>query len=263
MPTARLDAPWGLVALLVLGSSGCTSESRPASGRNELPNARPVPSREMGPVERGHPQSIVDMGIVEDTDMGIRPPDLGPPPPDLGPLPPAASRPLQFKRFDQLREELGRILDLPAASVCVELGRYSCTDDAHRVVLGGAKAIGANIYWGDSVPGPTTPVAFERVVLSACAQRAQLEVEMPPDNRAFLVAAELVDGGLDPRSTGAMEAVHRLFRGGLLREANSVELEAAVQIYDEISAVNRLDPAMTWFQAICAGVLSSTEFAFY
>ena len=260
---ARLDVVKGrLSGCLLLLMVACKSESQssPSTGPEV---AAPVPAtRDMGPDRREPREDPKDMGLPP-PDAGVPDPDLGPPPPDLGPPPPAAARPLQFKKFDQLREELARILELEAESVCRELGRYSCTDEAHRVVLGGAKAIEGNIYWGDPSPGPTTPIAFERVVLAACRRRAELEVASVRESRAFFEVVEVEHGTLDPEDPKVTSAMQQLYRRGLLRDPTPAEVEAMEALYADIEAVNQLDPAMTWFQAVCAGVLSSTEFAFY
>jgi len=249
------------VALLLL-MAACKSESAPSPDGPEGSSVRVPATRDMGPA-RGEAPQAEDMGQAPAPDAGFETPDLGPPPPDLGPPPPAASRPLQFKKFDQLREELARVLELDGSSVCTELGRFSCTDEAHRVVLGGAKAIGGNIYWGDPSPGPTTPVAFERVVLAACRRRAELEVSGVAESRAFFEVVNVEEGALDPRHPQARSAMRKLYRRALLRDPTAAEVEAMDALYDEIAAVNELDPGMTWFQTVCAGVLSSTEFAFY
>lgn len=254
---ASRDPSVGAVALglafgLGLVAAGCTEAARPgAADRAPLgqPDAAPppLPPRDAGgPVPDAGPARTDAGGVVSAADLG--PADAGSP--DAGPVGPVSPRLLQFKKFDQIEHGLARILDLELDEVCVELGRYPCTREAHRVVLGGSKGHLANIYTGDPDPGPTTPLAAERVVLAACGLRVERDRGLKAD--AILADADRVHAFED-----AEPGLERLYHRALLRPITERERAAFSAAFDDAA------DADTFLRAACAGVLTATEFLLY
>jgi hypothetical protein len=82
---------------------------------------------------------------------------------------------LQWKRNAALQRDLMRALELPEDGVCNELGRGSCTREIHHISLGGADPLSIGLY--EPLPDTlvSTPIVLDRVVMSACANRATLD----------------------------------------------------------------------------------------
>lgn len=183
------------------------------------------------------------------------------PTPDAGPAETRA--PLRMKKYDQLEAELTRILDLEPGQLCREVDGPPCASEVHRLVLGGADALHANVYDPDPEPGPTTPLAWDRVVLATCRNRVQADLKT--EGRAGLFRAVSVDdaGRIDPNSPAVQLALETLARRAWLRDLTDAERTALTDAYAEFESDGRPDPAVRWGASVCAAVLSSREFVFY
>lgn len=180
------------------------------------------------------------------------------PPPTTEPVPTA---PLRMKKFDQLQAELVRVLRAEPQHLCQELDSVFCASEAHRLVLGGPDAYGAQVYEADPNPGPTTPLAFERTVLATCRRRVEADLKQDGVGGLFR-AVELDEGeGLDPESPAVRLAIQTLYRRALLREPTQGELERITAAYGAFESGP--EPAVRWGSSVCAAVLSSREFVFY
>jgi hypothetical protein len=82
---------------------------------------------------------------------------------------------LQWKRNAALQRDLMRALELPEDGVCNELGRGSCTREIHHIALGAADPLRIGLY--EPLPDTlvSTPIVLDRVVMSACVNRADLD----------------------------------------------------------------------------------------
>lgn len=199
-------------------------------------------------------------------DATAPPPDAGPPdavaPPDSGEPVASPARRLRFKRFDQLRLELQRVLSLPEGEVCNELDRFGCAEEVHRVALGGTDPYFANVYVPAAEPPLNAPLAWERVALTACAERVDRDVA-DPDAAAWLVDVELdPQGQIDPSAPPVTAAVRSLYREALSREPSVEELQAWRDAYVDLES-SELAPARAWARLVCGAVLTSAEFVFY
>ena len=119
---------------------------------------------------------------------------------------------LQWKRNVALERDLMRALELEQDQVCMEQGRDSCTRAVHHIALGGSDALTIGLY--EPLPDTlvSTPVVFDRVVLSACANRATL------DAAGDAVVFEDVDLGGKAPEAGSEEVAKVI--GSLYRRAS-------------------------------------------
>lgn len=228
-----------------------------------------------GPATSGAVDATPDAGVLtpppppdastEPADAGVAPADAEPP--EVGPSPdarPPAARVasnLRFKRFDQLRLELQRVLALEADEVCQELDRFDCTHDVHRVALGGSDPYLANVYARAAQPPLNAPLAWERVVLTACAERVDRDLA-EPEAASWLKEIEIdAAGQLDPASAAVVTAVRTLYREALLRDPAEAELDAWRSAYADLE--NEAAPGRSWARLVCGAVLTSAEFVFH
>ncbi len=169
---------------------------------------------------------------------------------------------LRFKRYDQLKLELQRVLGLEASEVCNELDRFDCAGDVHRVALGGAKPYLTNVYEMAKEPPLPAPLAWERVVLTACAERVDRDLAAPAE-AAWLTGLQVDgDGALDAESDAVGLAIDTLYKRALLREPTETERQEWRDNVLTVAATGE-DSGRRWARILCAAVLSSTEFVVY
>lgn len=210
------------------------------------------------------PQDAIDAGVATDasTNQDAGPPDSGAV--DVGPVFAISSKAnLRMKSNLRLRNDLAQSLGLTPDQVCKELGQYSCTDFVHAVALGGVEPYTLGLNEPQSHTTLTTPIAVERVVLSACTRRAidDLGSATPVIWRDLGVTAE---GRLaDPGTAGVAASITRLYQRGLLREPKAREIEHLTQLYRDLEADGGANPARDWATLSCFSVLTSLEALFY
>lgn len=81
---------------------------------------------------------------------------------------------LQWKRYATFESDLAAALELTPEQLCSEFGTEPCIRGVHLGPLGGHD-IRTGLLESPSEPLITTPTVVERVVLSACLARAELE----------------------------------------------------------------------------------------
>ena len=130
---------------------------------------------------------------------------------------------LVWKRYRALESGLMTGLSLTKDQVCTELGTNSCIDKVHLTVLGGNEPYQNGQYERAQNPSVLTAVAVDRVVLSACGKRLELDRAAGAGAQVFkffaLGAAKPND---DQVKQQAIELYHRL----LAREPEAAELQA-------------------------------------
>jgi hypothetical protein len=170
---------------------------------------------------------------------------------------------LRFKGPERLTLDLAQALELPAASVCNELGAYPCVG-VHGVALGGVDPYAHSVYETAPVTGATAPLAVERTVLSACNARIQKDVTAPASAVVFKDVALTADGKLvDAASPAVATAVTQLVRRAWLRDPTQDERAALVGLATDVAATGTATPGVAWMQAACLAVFSSAEAVFY
>lgn len=153
-----------------------------------------------------------------------------------------------------LARDLEQSLDLPRAELCQELGSHDCFE-AHNVLLGGVEPYELRI---DEPLGPTVaaPLAVDRIVLSACGERAARDFADPAGAVLFAEVA----GPAAPDDEARAAVARRLYERLLARPATSAEIDALVGFHAELGAGAQ---PRDWAQLTCYAVATTTEFLFY
>ena len=166
------------------------------------------------------------------------------------------------RRAIQIRDMLAKALTLHPQALCLELGKLPCADVVHRVSLGGVNAYANSQYKTTDDISITAPISFDRIVLSACLQRAQIDlsntkigviykdVSLTPDGR--LVDDEAINSSID-----------NLYKRALTRLPTDTERQAVRDLYKDIYAKEPVGAARNWMVLACYSVLTSAEAAFY
>jgi hypothetical protein len=179
--------------------------------------------------------------------------------PDLPPTSNNAA--LKLKAGLRFRNDVAQALDLDPM-FCSELGIADCSA-VHFIILGGADAFGSGLYQPLPETTATSPLAFDRIAISGCLQRAALDLDSPDAASIFVGLAVDADGGMDPASPAAAAAVERLYRKGLSRNPTAAEAKAVLDMYDAIEEQGSPAPARDWAALGCFAVLTSMENVFY
>lgn len=167
---------------------------------------------------------------------------------------------LQWKRAAAVERDLMRALELTSEQLCLEVGTAPCVSQVHLVSLGGHDPYGLGLYESLDAPLATTPIALDRVALSGCAARADLD--------AALGEAAIVFKGLDltkdapaaddPKVAAMLtELYHRL----LARDPIADELAALAELTvdDDGERIGGRDFAVL----ACYAIATTTEFLFF
>jgi hypothetical protein len=184
---------------------------------------------------------------------------------DMGPPPFAISGKgvVRFKRNIRLTTDFAIALGLPFDTFCQELGQYSCTLLVHPLALGGTDPYNSGLYEPLPFTGATSPIVIDRVALNGCLQRVTADLADP--STALIYKGITVDGAgkMDPTQQPVADAVTQLYQRIMLRNPTSAETEHLRQLYRDIEATGKPQPAQNWMTLSCFSVLSSVESVFY
>jgi hypothetical protein len=168
---------------------------------------------------------------------------------------------VQWKRAAAVEADLMRALDLKSDELCKELGSKDCIRDVHLVPMGGNEPYVSGLMKPSVEPLATSPAVVDRVLLSACSKRADLDAEAKGNAKVFtkLKFDKPLPAADDPavRDT-VVELYHRL----LSREPAAKEVSLVAALADKPSDADALSPHD--FAALaCFSIGSTTEFLFY
>ncbi len=166
------------------------------------------------------------------------------------------------KRADLLRNSLAKVLVLHPQGMCLELGRLPCADLVHKVSLGGMNAYGNAQYRYPEHVSVSSSMSLDRLVMSACIQRAQMDLINPAQGIIFKGIELSVDGRL-VKSAAVAQSIQTLYQRAFLRDATESEQESLLQFYESIYAEQPIGAARNWMVLSCYAVLTSVEAAFY
>lgn len=173
-------------------------------------------------------------------------------------LAPASTRAhLVWKRAHAVEQDLARALALEPEELCTELATISCTRSAHLISLGGHNPYTKGIFEPVAEPLVTTPLALDRVVLSACGER----VERDRSGEAELFSALDLDGEAPSADEPAFgETVEALYRRLLARDPLTEELAVLAELLvdDDGEPVS----ASRFAHLACFIIATTTEFSF-
>lgn len=172
---------------------------------------------------------------------------------------------LLWKRYRAFEQGLVQALLVETAELCKELGRFSCVDNVHLVVLGGNDPFERGLHEPVKAPSATTPLAVERVVWSACraaveadASRAlpRVFLDLPLDNDFDPLDLD------DPNQRFAVEdTITNLYRRIHARDPLENErVHLRELVYDD--AGQALLPR-EFALSVCFAIASTTENLFY
>ena len=168
---------------------------------------------------------------------------------------------VKLKTALRFRADVSRSLQIPELEVCRELGFLDCAG-LHQVVMGEADPYLSALYEPVPATSATSPLAYERVAVSACAQRVDADLS----SAAPLLFKGLdVSGGAvaDPNGPAMAESIRELYRRTLSREASDHEVATLTGAYASIAAADPTTPARSWALASCVAVTTSLENVFY
>lgn len=167
---------------------------------------------------------------------------------------------VQWKRAAAVERDLMRALELSSDQLCREVGVAPCVTQVHLVALGGHDPYGLGLYESLAAPLATTPIALDRVALSGCAARADLDRDAGNAAVVFTAfdLAAATPAADDPQVAAMVtELYHRL----LARDPLATEIEALGELtIDEAGEpVGGRDFAVL----ACYAIATTTEFLFF
>lgn len=164
---------------------------------------------------------------------------------------------LLWKRDHALEGDLARALELPPEELCLELGERSCIDEVHRSSLGGHDPFEQGLYVPLAAPLVTSPLALDRVVQAACAERIARDTLEAP---VVFTALNLTGAAPAADDEAYAETVRTLYRRLLTRNPEPAELRALEALLEDEEG-DRVD-ASTFALSACFAIGTTTEFVF-
>jgi hypothetical protein len=199
------------------------------------------------------PNIIEDAGVSQQPDSTI--------PPDQFAI--SSHALVRFKRVYRIQQSLARALDLSPDSVCIEANGDSCFK-LHEIGLGGVAPYSLAIYDPSENTGVSTPIIVDRIILSACRNRVDLDFATSSSALIFGSLDLDADGGLEsPESASSKASIGLLYQRLLSRDASDTEIEQLVKFYAEVEAESSNTKARDWALLSCYMVASSLEWLFY
>jgi hypothetical protein len=165
---------------------------------------------------------------------------------------------LQWKRYAALEADLVQALDLPADQICTEFGLEPCIDTVHLAPLGGNEPFKSGLLEPTAEPLATTPAVIDRLLLSACGRRTELDRA----GAAKVFKGLALDGDAPAPSDGRVQRiVTDLYHRFLARDPSAEEISAVAALVrdDDGHAV----PAAQFATLSCFAVGTTTEFLFF
>jgi hypothetical protein len=182
----------------------------------------------------------------------------------------ALNNSITYKNYRIIENDISRILELPKDKLCVEEviideieREVSCLEKAHSLSLKGTNPYDLGVYKAAYTSAPTSPIAMERVALSACYERMHRDLVM---GEAVLFANLPLTSNYelyDPAHESVALVITKLANDAWLRNPDQEEIDGFIQLYNDIKALQSPNPAKEWAQLTCYVVLTSIEFLLY
>jgi hypothetical protein len=168
---------------------------------------------------------------------------------------PSSKARVKFKGAQRYGRDLADALSLDRAQLCQELAEYDCFD-VHNIALGGVDPYDAAVFEPLQTFGVASPIAADRIALTACGERSEIDFAQPGTSVIFQnVAGGSADG--DSLRSDARRLYLRILR----REPEDTELDALAEFHGEIPDGPNHD--QTWAHMSCFAVATSLESLFY
>lgn len=166
------------------------------------------------------------------------------------PLPPASPKALvKFKSAERLQRELGRVLKISPEEVCKELGKFDCFGIHAASLLEADPSAGLFEPLAESTV--TSPVAVDRIVLSACV--------FATDRAAKRALGD--EPPIDPDGSTFMQSVSDRYAEAMGRLPREEELAAHRELAVSITKSGGTPREVRILS--CYATLTSLEFLFY
>ncbi len=163
---------------------------------------------------------------------------------------------LLWKRDHAIEQDLTRALELAPEELCLELGSRPCISEVHRASLGGHDPFEQGLYEPLATPLVTSPLALDRVVQAACAERVRRDAADPQ-----VFAALDLDGEAPARDSEAyVKTVETLYRRLLTRDPLPAEQDLLAEL--RVDADGKTVSAATFAVQACFAIGTTTEFIF-
>lgn len=162
---------------------------------------------------------------------------------------------VRFKGLTRLQNDLSQALSLPSQELCTELGTSACAD-VHRIALGGVMPYTRGIHEPLALRSVSNAAAVDRLVISACARRAELDFSgaSPPVLFGDLVGGSFADAE-------AERAAHKLYNA-LLRRDETPEERAEIVTFISQQKAKGTSPQDA-AALVCYALGTSVEALFY
>lgn len=144
---------------------------------------------------------------------------------------------LVWKRYRAFENGLVKGLSLDKKDFCKELGKESCIDKVHLTVLGGNEPYESGQYERAQAPTALTAVAVDRIVLTACSKRLELDRQAAA---AAVVFKHFPLTGAGPDAKALEAQTTELYRRILARDPEAKELAAVEAIRAQNLAADKL-----------------------
>lgn len=166
---------------------------------------------------------------------------------------------IRYKPQDVLMADYQTALSLDSASLCSEQDGTDCFSE-HKVALGALDAYKLGIYQRSDTATGTAAIAVERIALSGCLKRLQLDLNAGASAVLFKGLQFNQNGTLvDPHGSSTKNFITALFQTLIQRNPSSTDTTALLGLYDQIAALNQANPGTVWAWMSCYAVLTSAE----
>lgn len=167
---------------------------------------------------------------------------------------------LQWKRYAAFENDLAAALALPKDAICKELGGVNCIRGVHLSPLGGHDPFKSGLLEPSGEPLATTPTVVERIVLSACSARAELEGSGKEKAQVF-TGIDLKGAAPAPTDASTLALVTNLYRRLLARDPDAEESQIVAGL--ALDAEGKPVPALSFVKSACFAIGTSSEFLFF
>jgi hypothetical protein len=167
---------------------------------------------------------------------------------------------LQWKRYGAFEADLAAALELAPDALCSEFGKESCIRAVHLVPLGGHEPFDTGMLAAAPEPLATTPTVVDRIVLSACGNRVDLDLAAGAEAKVFK-HFPLSGAAPAPASEAAHALVNDLYRRLLGRNGSEGEVETVAGL--ALGADGQPAPAAQFARLACFTIGGSAEFLFF
>ena len=170
---------------------------------------------------------------------------------------------VRFKRNVRLTVDYAQALGLSLTEVCNELGLYPCTTAVHALALGGVDPYGSGLYEPIPFSGSTSPIAIDRVALSACTTRVTRDQQNPAFGVIYKFPLDSSGKISNIEGSEVDLALTTLYERTVLRQPTDDEKTHLKGLYADIVASGKPEPGKAWMILSCFAVTTSVEFLFY